>query len=79
MFKNIKTDMVFVCLPNKYATDATFKALKNGSHVFCEKPPARNFKEMKTLKSKLSRFKNQILMYGLITDIMTLSWKQKND
>lgn len=64
MFKNIKTDIVFVCLPNKYATDATFKALKNGSHVFCEKPPARNFKEMKTLKSKLSRFKNQILMYG---------------
>ena len=64
MLKNVKTDIVFICLPNKYNTDATLKALKNGSHVFCEKPPARNLKEMKFLKSKLSRFKNQILMYG---------------
>ena len=38
MFKNIKTDIVFVCLPNKYATDATLKALKNGSHVFVKNP-----------------------------------------
>ena len=64
MIRNVKTDIVFVCLPNKFAINATFLALKNGSNVFCEKPPARNFKEMKKLKKNLFRFKKQILMYG---------------
>ena len=64
MIKKTKTDIVFVCLPNKFATNATLLALKNGSSVFCEKPPARNFNEMKKLKKNISKFKNQVLMYG---------------
>ena len=64
MMKNIKTDIVFICLPNKFAINATILALRNGSHVFCEKPPARNFKEMKKLSKNLKRFKKQVLMYG---------------
>ena len=64
MLKKIKTDIVFICLPNKFAINATYLALKNGSHVFCEKPPARNFGEMKKFKKNLLKFKNQILMYG---------------
>lgn len=64
MIKKVKTDIVFVCLPNKFAINATHLALENGSNVFCEKPPARNFKEMKKLKKRIFKFKNQVLMYG---------------
>ena len=34
MIRKVKTDIVFVCLPNKLAINATFLALNNGSHVF---------------------------------------------
>jgi predicted dehydrogenase len=64
MIKNIKTDIVFICLPNKYATKATLLALKNEAHVFCEKPPARNFQELGNLGKYLKNFKKQILVYG---------------
>ena len=64
MFKKIKTDIVFICLPNKYAVNATTLALKNGSNVFCEKPPAKNLNEMKFLKNLLPKYDKQILLYG---------------
>ena len=64
MFKKLKTDITFICLPNKYALQATILALKNGSHVFCEKPPARNFQEMKKLSRIIPKFKKQVLIYG---------------
>lgn len=35
-------DILFVCLPNYLAADATLKGLKNGMHVFCEKPPGKD-------------------------------------
>ena len=57
MIKKVKTDIVFVCLPNKFAINATHLALENGSNVFCEKPPARNFIEMKKLKKKFLNLK----------------------
>ena len=47
---NEKIDILFVSLPNKYAADATVKALKNNINVFCEKPPARNIHELKKIK-----------------------------
>ena len=64
MLKLSKTDIVFICLPNKYAVPATIAALKNGSHVFCEKPPARNLKEMRSLAKHVKKNKKQVLMYG---------------
>ena len=64
MFKNLKSDIVFVCLPNKFAIEATILALKNGSHVFCEKPPARNLNEMKKLFKIILKHKKQVLIYG---------------
>ena len=33
MIKKVKTDIVFTCLPNKFAIDATFLALKM-AHTF---------------------------------------------
>tara|TARA_B100000029_G_C17598862_1_gene965107 strand:+ start:1490 stop:2503 length:1014 start_codon:yes stop_codon:yes gene_type:complete len=57
-------DIVFVSLPNKYAADATIKALKKNINVFCEKPPARNIVELsKVLKCYKSKKKIK-LKYG---------------
>ena len=39
-------DVLFVCLPNYLAADATIKGLKKGLHVFCEKPPGRNLDDI---------------------------------
>ena len=61
---NEKLDILFVSLPNKYAADATIRALKNNINVFCEKPPARNIGELqKVLKEHKKRSKIK-LKYG---------------
>lgn len=39
-------DVLFVCLTNDAAPDATIRGLRQGLHVFCEKPPARTLPEM---------------------------------
>tara|TARA_Y100000590_G_scaffold468238_1_gene650243 strand:- start:2351 stop:3415 length:1065 start_codon:yes stop_codon:yes gene_type:complete len=56
--KNIKTfndynklfdldmDILFVCLPNYLAPDATIMGLNNNCHVFCEKPPGKEVKDI---------------------------------
>ena len=59
-----KLDILFVSLPNKYAADATIRALKKNINVFCEKPPARNIGELqKVLKEHKKRSKIK-LKYG---------------
>lgn len=40
-------NILFVCLPNYLAPDATIRGLQKGCHVFCEKPPGRNVKDIK--------------------------------
>ena len=62
---NESLDVLFVSLPNKYAADATKIAIKKGINVFCEKPPARNIKELKTVLKEFLKKKNKIkLKYG---------------
>ena len=39
-------DIIFISLPNKFASDAVSLSLKKGLHVFCEKPPARTLSEL---------------------------------
>ena len=43
---NEDLNILFISLPNKYAADATIKAIKKNINVFCEKPPARNLNEL---------------------------------
>ena len=37
-------------MPNYLAVKVTSFFLKKNIHVFCEKPPSRNYKELKSLK-----------------------------
>lgn len=46
MIKEEKLDILFVCLTNDVAAHATILGIKNGCHVFCEKPPGRNLQEV---------------------------------
>ena len=40
-----KLDAIFISLPNKIAAEATIVSLKKNINVFCEKPPAKNYKD----------------------------------
>ena len=58
-------DVLFISLPNKYAADATIKAIKNNINVFCEKPPARNINELKEVLKEFKKKRGKIkLKYG---------------
>ena len=63
IISNTKIDAVFICTPNYLNMPLTIQALKAGKHVFCEKPPAFNSKEMQEIiiVEKMSCKK---LMYG---------------
>ena len=56
-------DIVFISLPNRFAADATKLALRQGKHVFCEKPPARSSRELSSIKN-LIQGKKIKLKYG---------------
>lgn len=56
-------DAVFVCAFNNVLADFTSKALKAGKHVFCEKPPARTSKELKSVM-KIEKETGLVLKYG---------------
>tara|TARA_B100000029_G_scaffold296551_1_gene289827 strand:+ start:105 stop:1115 length:1011 start_codon:yes stop_codon:yes gene_type:complete len=61
---NENLNVLFISLPNKYAAEATIKALRKNINVFCEKPPARNINELKKVLKEY-RKKNKIkLKYG---------------
>ncbi len=57
-------DIVFISLPNKYASDAVSLSLKKGLDVFCEKPPARTLEELLKVKKIYEKYPSQKLMYG---------------
>ncbi len=61
---NEKLDILFVCLTNDVAAEVTVKALNNGFHVFCEKPPGRNVKDIEKVITEESKHKNLKLKYG---------------
>jgi len=64
MLKEKEIDVLFVCLPNKDSAKATIMGLNKKCHVFCEKPPSRNLKELKIVYEKYKKTKNLILRYG---------------
>jgi predicted dehydrogenase len=59
-----KLDAVFVTLPNYLASTVTKECIKRKLHVFCEKPPARNVKEILEVKDILKKYPRIKLKYG---------------
>ena len=57
-------DILFVCLPNYLAPLVTVEGLKKGLHVFCEKPPGRNLKDILDVRMVEASHPNLKLMYG---------------
>ena len=58
-----KVNAVFICTPNYLNADLTKNFLISGKHVFCEKPPSRNLKELKEVIIAEKQSKKK-LMYG---------------
>lgn len=57
-------DVLFVCLPNYLAAEATIAGLKHGLHIFCEKPPGRTVEDVKSVIEAEKRYPNLKLKYG---------------
>jgi predicted dehydrogenase len=58
-----EADAVVVCLPNHLNMKTTIAALRNGKHVFCEKPPCFNGAEMREI-IEVEKRSGKALMYG---------------
>ena len=59
-----KLDAIFISLPNKIAAEATIVSLKKNINVFCEKPPARNYKDFIKIYNVYKTKKNLKIKYG---------------
>ncbi len=59
-----KLDVLFVCLTNDVAAEATSLGLQSGAHVFCEKPPSRNLEELAQVGEISKRHPRLKLKYG---------------
>ena len=57
-------DIIFVCLTNDVAANATMAGLKSGAHIFCEKPPGRNVEDIEMVILVLKNNPKLKLMYG---------------
>jgi predicted dehydrogenase len=57
-------DVVFVCITNDIAPDATMEALERGLHVFCEKPPGRTVADIVAVREVEARNPHVKLRYG---------------
>jgi predicted dehydrogenase len=57
-------DVLFVCLPNDVAPDATIAGLNSGLHVFCEKPPGRTVEDVERVQVAEKAHPKLKLKYG---------------
>jgi predicted dehydrogenase len=64
MFDQEDLDFAVVCVPNAFHADATLSALRAGSHVLCEKPPAMNASQAEEMAQEAGQ-RNLRLLYGL--------------
>lgn len=57
-------DVLIVCLTNDVAADATIAGLERGRHVFCEKPPGRDMRDIARVIACERIHPGLKLMYG---------------
>ena len=60
----VSLDVLFVCLPNDVAPEATIGGLERGLHVFCEKPPGRDLGDIARVIAAEKRRSDLKLKYG---------------
>lgn len=63
IISNQSIDAIFICTPNYLNKPLTIQSLKAGKHVFCEKPPCFNAKEMDEIRN-IEGKSGKKLMYG---------------
>lgn len=54
-------DAVSVIVPNKYHAPLSLQALKAGKHVFCEKPPALDARQMAAMQAAAKKAKRTLM------------------
>ncbi len=59
-----KLDILFVCLTNDIAPEVTIAGLENRMHVFCEKPPGRDLKDIARVIACEKKHPGLKLKYG---------------
>ncbi len=57
-------DAILVCTPNRFTPGAVIAALDAGKHVFCEKPPGRNLKDIEDIVAAEQRRPGLKLKFG---------------
>jgi len=59
-----KIDTVFIATPNHITADLVIDSLKQGLHVFCEKPPGRNLQDVLRIKEEADKHPDLRLKFG---------------
>jgi predicted dehydrogenase len=54
-------DAVSVIVPNKFHAPVALQVLKSGRHVFCEKPPATNAKDVRAMVAAAAKAKKTLM------------------
>lgn len=57
-------DVIFVCTPNSFSPEIVVNSLKEGKHVFCEKPPGRTLNDIKLMIEAEKKNPSLKLMFG---------------
>ena len=57
-------DAVFVCTPNNVTADLCIQGLQHAKHVFCEKPPGRNWEDFSRIVEAAGGLQDQKLVFG---------------
>ena len=65
LISKAELDIIFISLPNKYASDAVSLSLKKCLNVFCEKQPARTLEALLQVTEIYNKSSYQKLMYGV--------------
>ena len=64
LVEEVELDVLFVCLPNDVAPEATMAGLEKKCHVFCEKPPGRNLNDIRQIQAVEAKHPELKLKYG---------------
>ena len=57
-------DILIICLTNDIASEVTIAGLESGLHVFCEKPPGRDLKDIVSVIKVEKKYPSLKLKYG---------------